>query len=159
MAVNADQLAAGIIMAHSCFVQGRYQDAAILLDGLITLQPDNPYLHTMLGSVLHQQNRFDESIASFDRAIELFPENISALTNRGEIHLKQGRLQEAAADLKRASSLDPKKEDPFANRARLLIEMTSALLKAVEEKGMPAVAEAREQQRTPPVDQTPPAPR
>ena len=145
MALNADQLAAGISIAHSCFTQGRLKDAEILLEGLITLQADNPYLHMLLGSVLLQQGRLDESVDSFNRAIEISPENISALTNRGEIHLKQGRLKEAAEDLKRAASLDTKEEDPFANRARLLIEMTSSLLKVAEEKGMTAVENARQQ--------------
>ena len=100
MALNADQLAAGISIAHSCFAQGRLKDSEILLEGLITLQANNPYLHMLLGSVLLQQGRLDESVASFNRAIEISPENISALTNRGEIHLKQGRLKEAAEDFR-----------------------------------------------------------
>ena len=145
MTITADQLAAGITIAHSCFTQGRFKDAAVLLEGLITIQTDNSYLHMLLGSVLLQQGRLDESVASFDRAIEISPENISALTNRGEIHLKQGRLKEAAADLKCASSLDETGNDPFANRARLLIDMTASLLKIAEEKGMPAVEQARQQ--------------
>jgi Flp pilus assembly protein TadD len=145
MAINADQLAAGITIAHSCFTQGRFQDSEILLEGLITIQPDNPYLHLLLGSVLLQQGRLDESVISFDRVIEICPENTSALTNRGEIHLKQGRLKEAAADLERASALDEKGEDPFANRARLLIEMTASLLKVAEENGIAAVEHARQQ--------------
>ena len=145
MPVTADQLAAGITIAHMCLTEGRYHDAEILLEGLITIQPENVYLHMMLGTALLQQGRFGESVTSFDRAIEISPENICALTNRGEIHLQQGRLKEAASDLKRASSLDKNGDDPFANRARLLIDMTSSLLQVAEEKGMPAVEQARRQ--------------
>ena len=143
MALTSEQLASGILLAYTLFNEGRYQDTETLVEGLLVLNPDNAYLHSLLASTYHLQNKPDQAIREYTRAIELFPENISALVNRGELYLKQGMLAEAAKDLTRAAELDPKRENVSANRARLLMNMTSGALKLASEKGIDAVHEAQ----------------
>lgn len=144
MALTSEQLASGILTAYALYTQGRYSDTEIWVEGLLILNPDNAYLHSLLASSFHLQGKRDQAIQSYTRAIELFPQDIAALMNRGELYLKQGKLAEAARDLDRAVKLDPKRENASANRARLLMDMTSGALKLASEKGVKSVHDVQQ---------------
>jgi len=145
MSLTAEQLASGIQLGYTLYNEGRLEDARILLEGLLTLDPENPYLHLMLASNHRGQERWDDAVIEYSRTLEFFPGEISAWANRGEIYLMQGKLQEAARDLKQAVSLDGGKNDPAAGRAWFLLQMTSGALKLAEEQGMEAVEQAHQQ--------------
>lgn len=145
MDLASEEMASGILFAHSLFTQGRYEESRIMLEGLLTLDPDNAYMHYLLGSTFSLQNRLNEATQAYSRSIELFPEYVSALVNRGEIYLKLGDFQRAAADLRKAVELDPQGRDSSAHRARFLLQMASGALRLAEEKGVEALAEAQEQ--------------
>lgn len=44
------------------------------MDGLIELEPDNPYFHEMRGQILFESGRIEESIAPHRRSVELAPD-------------------------------------------------------------------------------------
>lgn len=145
MDLTAEEMASGILFAHSLFTQGRYEESRIMLEGLLTLDPDNAYMHYLLGSTFSLQDRLKEALEAYSRSIELFPAYVSALVNRGEIYLKLGDFQRAAADLGKAVEMDPQAKDSSAHRARFLLQMASGALRLAEEKGVDAVAEIQEQ--------------
>ncbi|OFV85974.1 MAG: hypothetical protein A2V74_05995 [Acidobacteria bacterium RBG_16_70_10] len=99
---------------------GRAEEARILLDGLIVLEPEVAYLHTALGCVLMQLKKDDEALERFAAALSLDPRDAAAHTYAGELRLSRGEVQVAAAHLDAAISLDPEGKDPYANRARML---------------------------------------
>ena len=137
--IDAKQVASLIVVGHNFFAQGKLQEAKDIFEGLAVLDPNNPYLHSMLGAICQQMQQYDVAILRYSRALELFPQDINALTNRGEIYLNLGKFQDAAKDLKTAIDLDPRKKHPSANRARLLAAMATESLKVAKEKGADAV--------------------
>jgi len=145
MSLTVEQLAAGIHVAYTQLNQGRWNDARVLIEGLLAIDPDNAYLHLLLASTFSHQGQLDDAIVEYSRVIELAPADLSALMNRGEIYLKQGKLVEAAADLKSVIVKDAGQKDPVALRAAFLLEMTSGALKLVEHKGFASVQEAHQQ--------------
>jgi tetratricopeptide (TPR) repeat protein len=132
--LDANHIASLLLCGHNFLMQGRLDDAKKIFEGLTVLDPDDPYLHTALGSIYQQQNNYEVAIQQYSRALQLFPEDISALTNRGEIHLTLGRFEEAAADLKKAIQLDPHRKKSSSNRARFLACITTETLRSTKQK-------------------------
>lgn len=132
--LDGNQIASLLLCGHNFFSEGRFKEAKTIYEGMVLLEPNNPYVNTMLGAIYQRMEQYDLAILRYNRAIELFPQDISALTNRGEIHLNLGRFLEAAADLKKVIELDPQKKHPQTSRARLLAAMTAESLRAAKEK-------------------------
>lgn len=109
---------------------GRYQDAERVFKVLTVLDWNNPYYHSVMGSVLQKQKRHGEALAEYSQALELDPNDIVSLTNRGEILMQHGLLDDAITDLKRSAELDAGRENKFSNRARLLLQQ----IKVIKEK-------------------------
>jgi len=127
--VDAKQIASLLLAGHNFFVQGRFEEASAIFEGLAVLDPKNPYVHHILGAIYQQTQQYDKAILRYTLALELFSNDVNALTNRGEIYLNLGKFQDAAHDLKRAAELDPEKKHPSANRARLLTSVVAERLR------------------------------
>jgi Flp pilus assembly protein TadD len=141
--LTAQQLAAGIRLGLLHFSQGRWDDARPIFLVLSVVDPQNAYLHAMLGAVYQQMGEDDNATSEYSAAIELFPQDIASLVNRGEIALKAGRVKEAFQDLTRAIELDPGKKHPSSNRARLLVTTIDDALRLVDQKGLSGLKELR----------------
>lgn len=129
--ITASQLASAIRFANLLIAQGLYPRAENLLLRLVLLDPENPYVRALLGSLQQKQNQPDKAITNYSRAIAIYPEDMNSLVNRGELYLRTGQLEKAAADLTKAIQLDTNGKHPSALRARLLVSMAlSALYKA-----------------------------
>ena len=140
--VDGQQTAALMQLGFALFQQGKLKEARDIFEGLIVLNPLNPYAYSVLGSIHQREERYEEAINCFTVTLKLAPEEVNTLTNRGEVLLKLGRLEEAAADLRAAIELDPKAENPAANRARMLAAFTFEALSLAEAKGPEAVQAA-----------------
>lgn len=143
--INADQMAAVLLVGHMLYENGRLAEAQKIFDGLLILDTKNPFVHAMLGSIYQKQRRFQSAFRHYSRAIQTFPQDISSLTNRGEILLRFGRFKEAAADFKAAVDLDPDQKNPYGNRARLLTRLALQSLQVARDKGLPAALDAQNQ--------------
>lgn len=122
--VGPAQLALALTTGYQLFEQGRLDDARDLFEGLSLLDPENAYIHGILGTICQKQGDDDVALLYYAVALDLFPDNIDILVNRGELLLKRGMFEDAAQDLRAAIALDPESKDPAANRARLLVTMT-----------------------------------
>lgn len=143
LGISGIHLASGIRLGLLHYSQGRLDDAKAIFRGLAFLDPSNPYLHALLGSVLQKQGKDDEAIGEYSEALKYFPEDISSLANRGELYFKAGNIPEAVLDLKRAADLDPEQDHPSANRARLLLVMAQNAIQLVQDKGVDALKRIR----------------
>jgi tetratricopeptide (TPR) repeat protein len=141
--VTPASIAAVMTVGYSLFEQGKLKEAQDLFEGVALLDPDNPYSHTMLGSIHQLQKDFEAAIECYSRALALYPTEVNTLTNRGECNLNLGRLEEAAKDFGAAIELDPEGKHVSANRARFLCAVTSEALKLAQEKGVQAVMDAK----------------
>ncbi len=104
--ITAAQLASSLRFANLLMAQGLYPRAENLLLRLVMIDPDNPYVRALLGSLNQKQNKLDKAIANYSRAVTIFPEDINSLANRGELFLQTGQLEKAAADLTKAIQMD-----------------------------------------------------
>jgi tetratricopeptide (TPR) repeat protein len=143
IAATPESAAVLMNLGHSFYQQGKLTEARSIYEGLLLLDPTNPYAHAMLGSIHQQQNQHEKAIDCYTRALQLFPDDIHTLTNRGECYLHLGRLEESAHDLKKAIQLDAANNNPAANRARFLSAVTVEALRLAETGGQQAVVEAK----------------
>ena len=107
--------------AYQLYLQGKNEDARIIFEGLIAIDPRNVYclealasLHLLLGSV-------QLAVDYADRALAFSPRRVNALACRCEGNLRLGRLQPAQQDLEVLAQLRAE-----AQVARLAIQLANA---------------------------------
>ena len=82
--IDAKQVAALLITGHTLWQQGQLQKAKNIFAGLSLLDPANPYLHAMLGSIHQKQGSYDAAVQQYNWALQNFPADVQSLTNRAE---------------------------------------------------------------------------
>lgn len=121
--------------------EGKLERARAVYEGLVFMDPYDPYFYTVLGSVQQKQEAFDDAVACYSMGIQLQPWNINALANRGEILFNQGRLSDALSDFQRVLYYDPEDASPSTMRTKALL---LAIKEIVEQKAQEGEAEAPE---------------
>ena len=132
--LNAKQQAALLIAGFRLYKASRLRDARKIFKGLAVLDPKNPYVLGILGSIDQKEKNFHGAIDRYSEALALYPEDPNLLANRGESYLRVGKLQNAAADLRKAIDLDHDNKHPASNRARLLVHAVQTALETAKEK-------------------------
>lgn len=96
--------------AVAYYKQGLTDDAEQAVDGLLELEPDNPFFHELKGQMLYESGFIERSIPSHRRAVELMPDAAllqiglaSALVATGE----EAAAQEALMHLRQALVSEP----------------------------------------------------
>ena len=79
--------------------------------------PDNPYLHVVMGQVHAAREEFAEAKAAFDRAVAADPAMVSALSGRASLAFEMGEIGSAIADLDQALAVSPDDAALRFNRA------------------------------------------
>jgi Flp pilus assembly protein TadD len=130
--LDSKQIASLLLAGHNFFAQGRIEEATAIFEGMALLDPNNPYVNNVLGSIYQQTSQYEKAILRYSIALNIFPNDIGALTNRGEIYLTLGKFEDAARDLRKAVELDPSKKHPSANRARLLVSFVAEQLESMK---------------------------
>lgn len=125
------------LSAEECYVfadlgwnlleQGKLDEAAKVVRGLVVANPWDGRLHNLLGCVLSRRGQYADALRELSLAIDLDAKDLQARVNRAELHLRMGRFPKAAADLKAAVALDPKGEKPAGVRARMLARATARI--------------------------------
>ncbi|MFT3707187.1 MAG: tetratricopeptide repeat protein [Archangium sp.] len=112
-------------LGHESFEAGRVDDARTVFESLIALGHNDPFTHTMLGTVHLGAGRLDDALAQFEAALSIDPDDVVALVYRGEIRLSKKKQAAALEDLERAARLG-RATDPFVGRAKKLLSMARA---------------------------------
>ena len=128
-AISGPEMLEMAIVGFSMYEQGKYDEAAVIFQGLNALDPYESYYLTALGAVYLAQEDLEYAMKCFNQAIKLNEKEIASYVNRGEVFLRQGKVLEAAQDFKKAVDLDPEGKDPLTHRARLL---AAAALETIE---------------------------
>ncbi len=145
--MDEQKIMALALYARDLADKGQMDEAQTILEGLVVLDPQNPYLHTVLGTLYFHKDLKDAAKVELLYALKLDPEDTAALAYLGEIYLHEGNLEEALKMFEKAVSLDPEGKDPFANRARALSAIVATLAKEVEEKGEDALKDIEERMK------------
>ena len=131
MNITPRQEAALISLGYTFYSNGRFDDAAKILEGLIVINHKIPYVCVLLGSIYQKKEDYEKAVEQYTRALTLDSHDIYSFVNRGEILLRLGKFQEATSDLMKAIETDPDKKHPAANRARVLLALTQDAVKAL----------------------------
>ncbi|MEW6734960.1 MAG: tetratricopeptide repeat protein [Acidobacteriota bacterium] len=123
------------ILANAMYEEERFDDALVVIEGLIALNDKNSVYYNAAGAIFIRQEKFEEALDALNRAIELDPKNLDAYVNRGEVHLLSANLEQSAADFEKAIAMDPMESNPSANRARQLVWGMYEVLKECEKQG------------------------
>jgi Flp pilus assembly protein TadD len=94
--------------------QGDYRDAVVLLQLLVSDQPNDVSIRYNLGMALSDLGRLDEAEEHLSQACTLEPDFVNAKVALGVALQRHGRADEAIEMLRGAVRLDP--ENPWAHR-------------------------------------------
>jgi predicted Zn-dependent protease len=84
---------------HALFLQGRYEEATIVFEGLVASDPSNVYCTNALAALLIKQGKVARAIELLDRILEMYPNDADSRMRRCEAFLVIGRRDDARKDL------------------------------------------------------------
>lgn len=119
-------------VGHAHLLAGRFHEARTIYQGLMALDPFDPYFHLVLGSIAQQEGKLAEAEEAYTRALKFNRFSPSAFANRGEVRIQQGKLEGGAEDLIHAVELDPQGADPATQRARATLMVLKEQLSKVD---------------------------
>lgn len=125
IAFDAEDCAAYRNLAVIYKKTGRPSEAALVLEKLLDLRPDDPEVHKDLGNVLKEQGDLDAAIDAYGTAIRLNPSFAQAHINLGLAHHEKGDLDAATSAFHEAIRLDPGKPEAHYNLGISLDEQGS----------------------------------
>ena len=89
----------------------------------LSINPQQPFAHKMLGIVLGAMGQFDSAMQAFSSALALDAKDSEVYFNRANFRFQAGQVQEALADLDIAIKLKDSYLEARSNRANLLIQL------------------------------------
>ena len=122
----ARRVAERSVQGHRLFEEGRVEEARRVFEDLVRLKLDDPFPHSMLGTICLALGDSERALALFQACLAIDPNDLTSLTYRGEIRLNRGEVKKAVVDLNRAIELGAA-EDPFVHRARRLLRLAHEL--------------------------------
>lgn len=102
----------GMIFLHT----GRLNDALLLFEQSLELDPNNSRTWSNMGLVLNRLQRYAEASQCLDQAIAIEPNNVIAWELRGINFAAQGNLEEAVRAFERATTINPSFTSGWQNR-------------------------------------------
>ncbi len=86
-------------LAYQLHLQGKHQDAAIILKGLLAIDPRNVYCLEALAALSLKLGSAEEALEYANRALDFSPNQVEALACRCEANVLLNRFAEAQQDL------------------------------------------------------------
>lgn len=120
--ITPEMLRFMIEQGYNQFKTGRYEDAERVFKVLTFLDWNNPFFHSVHGSILQKQKKYGPAVASFTEAIKLNSKDIVSLVSRAEIFLIHGHIQYAQFDLDEALKCTDINEPKWIERAKSMKE-------------------------------------
>jgi tetratricopeptide (TPR) repeat protein len=105
--VTKDNYLAHNILAHSFYMQGKYDESIAQSYEALKIKPGYAVIHNGLGLALLQKGELDKAVEFFQQAIKLRPAYADAHANLGFALYKQGHFEQAIEELTKAISLNP----------------------------------------------------
>ncbi len=107
----------------SMISQGRYEDAAAILEKILKEEAEPPELLGLLGAIRMEQGNFDEAVALFGRVLEHMPGHVPTLYNLARTLHLAGRKEEAKRLYEELIEISPTFFHAWNNLGLILSEM------------------------------------
>lgn len=108
---------------YTLFMQGKTEDARIIFEGLITLDPKNAYFYKALGSIYWRLGHSQKALRQFTYAIRVDPHDIANYINRAEVHVAAKDFAYARQDLEQALDRAQPQDTPLMRKAKAILKM------------------------------------
>ena len=82
-----------------------FKDAIILLETLVTENPEDADIHNYLGFSFRKTGILNKSSHHYERALNINPKHLGALEYQGELFIALGQIDEAKANLARIDDI------------------------------------------------------
>ena len=105
--VTKDNYLAHNVLAHSLYIQGKYDESIAQSYEAWKIKPDYAVIHNGLGLALLQKGELNKAVAFFQQAIKLRPNYADAYTNLGFALCEQRHFEQAIEEFTKAISLNP----------------------------------------------------
>jgi tetratricopeptide (TPR) repeat protein len=116
-------------LGQAVYEQGRVNEALAHFQTALQINPEQPFVHSLLGVVLLETGRVDESLAHLKTALEINPSDGDAHYNLGNTFLQMGRAEQAIAEYRRALEIDTYDIEARNNMAWVLATCPDPLLR------------------------------
>lgn len=105
---------------YTLFLNGKIQDAQVVFEGLVAIDPRNDYYYRALGVVYHRRGDAERAIRQFTNALKVAPSSVAAYVNRAEVHISRRDFEAALEDLDKGIRATRSPDEPIVRKARAL---------------------------------------
>ena len=121
--------------AHYLYRNGKYDEAGVLVEGIVALDETRYYPYLLAGDVAMQQQRWEEAIPLLGAALNFGPEEAMLEGKLGEALLRVGRTRDAVLHLQKAVELAEEPDDKYRRRSEVLLELVAEEAAEVQPEG------------------------
>jgi tetratricopeptide (TPR) repeat protein len=118
-----DELRAISHIGYFLLMQGKNEEARILFEGLVAIDPRNDFYYRALGVVFQKLGEDDRAVKQYAYAIRLNPGLPHAYVNRAEIYISLGDGPKAERDLRSALERMGPKDEQLSKKAWALLKV------------------------------------
>jgi tetratricopeptide (TPR) repeat protein len=112
--------------------EGNLQEAEILLERALILDPDNTGCLMKLGSIFQSSNRLPDALRIYEKIVEIEPDNVLSHLNIGVILVQLKRFADAERVFKKVIDLSPEYSGGYRELAHLYLITGTKFPEAVE---------------------------
>ncbi len=121
--LSDEELFAIASQGYYMFLQGKSEQARVIFEGLVAIDPKNPYYYRALGAIYWRLKDSGKAIKQFTYAIRVSPNDISSYVNRAEVLVAQRDFEGAKSDLEHAIAHGRANDTALVRKARAMLRM------------------------------------
>ena len=121
--LSEEELFAIAGQGYLMFLQGKTEEARVIFEGLVAVDPKSAYYYRALGAIYWRMNKAQRALKQFTYAIRVAPHEIASYINRAEVLVSQQQFSEARQDLNEALKRGRQTDGALLNKARAMLAL------------------------------------
>lgn len=109
--------------AHQLYENGKFDEAGVLLEGVLALDEARHYPYLLVGDIAMQKQRWEEAATCLRAAAEFGPESSLVEGKLGEVLLRLGQIEAAVGHLRKAIARADREDDKYRRRSQVLLSL------------------------------------
>ncbi len=121
--LSDEELYALATQGYYMFLQGKTEQARVIFEGLVAIDPKNAYYYRALGAIYWRAKEPPKALKQFTYAIRVSPGDVSSYVNRAEVYVSQREFGQARDDLRFAIDRGGEADGALVKKARAMLRM------------------------------------
>lgn len=121
--LSDDELYAISSQAYFLFLQGKIDQARVMFEGLVAIDPRNAYYYRALGTIYWRLKDSQKALKQMTYAIRVAPNDVATYINRAEVYVALKQFPQAQADLQHALRHASNQDEPLVRKAKAILQM------------------------------------